>query len=124
MLRETIKRTRMYSGTTQASMAKEMFMSEAQYNRKENGQSKIELFEAKKMARLLELNENLIKKYWMADKIYEIMKDDRQLFYDALEIVDAHFDNYETCVELPSKNSSYSSLEERLQRRGRKKKKK
>lgn len=111
----------MYSGTTQLEMSKELFMSEAQYNRKENGHSKIELHEAKKMARLLELNEHVIIKFWMADKIYDLIKIDKELFYDALKIVEYHADDYETCVEIPNKNCSYSSLEERLQRRRKKK---
>lgn len=111
----------MYSGITQAKMAKELFMSEAQYNRKENGSCKIEFHEVRKMARLLELNENVMMKFWMADKIYDLMKIDKDLFYESLKIVEYHADNYETCVELPSKNSSFSSLEERLQRRRKKK---
>ena len=107
----------MYSGTTQAKMAKELFMSEAQYNRKENGQSKIALNEARKMARLLELNENVISKFWMADKIYELIKIDQDLFYDALKVVEFHHDDYETCVEIPNKNCSFSSLDERMKHR-------
>ena len=79
MLSETIKKTRMYSGITQAQMAKALFMSEAQYNRKENGQAKISLREAKKIASLLELNERVVEKFWMADRMYELMKKDKDL---------------------------------------------
>ncbi len=107
----------MYSGTTQAKMSQELFMSEAQYNRKENGQAKIELHEARKMARLLELSEDIMSRFWMADKIYELMKIDKDLFYAGLKIVEFHFDNYETCVEIPNKDCSYSSLDERLKQK-------
>ena len=110
----------MYSGITQAKMAKELFLSDSQYNRKENGKMKIERHEAIKMAKLLNLNEKTILKYWMADKLYELMKQDKDLVYEALKVVELNFDNYETCVELPSKNHSYSSLEERMKHRKKK----
>lgn len=120
MLRETIKRTRMYSGIKQSEMARNLLMSESNYNRKENGQLKIELYEAIKMAKLLDLNEKVIEKYWLADRLYELMKKDKELVYDALKIVELNFDNYEQCIELPSKNCSYSTLVERMQRRKKK----
>ena len=92
----------MYSGITQAEMAKELFMSMAQYSRKENGQTKISLREAKKMARILEIDVMIAEKFWMSDCLFDMMK------------------NGESCVEIPNKNCSYSSLEERM--RSRKKK--
>ena len=110
----------MYSGITQVEMAKMLFMSETKYCRKENGRAKISRQEAVKMAKILELNENAILKYWMADHLYELMRDDKELVYEALKIVEANFDNYEDCVKLPSKNNSYSTLEERLKRRKKK----
>lgn len=110
----------MYSGITQSHIAKSLFMSEAQYNRKENGQAKITFREAKKMAEILELNERVIEKFWMADKIYELMKIDKELVYDALKIVEMYYDNYDTCIEIPNKNNSYSSLEERMKHRRKK----
>lgn len=110
----------MYSGITQAQMAKALFMSESQYNRKENGQSKLSLREAKKIASLLELNERVTEKFWMADTIYDLMKIDKDLVYDAIEIVEMHYDDYETCVEIPNKNNSYSSLAERMRHRRKK----
>lgn len=110
----------MYSGITQAEMAKELFMSMAQYSRKENGQTKISLREAKKMARILEIDEMIAEKFWMSDCLFDMMKNDKELFYEALKIVEMYYDNYESCVEIPNKNCSYSSLEERM--RSRKKK--
>lgn len=110
----------MYSSITQAKMAKELNISETKYNRKENGISKIERHEVIKIAKLLNMNENILLRYWMADKLYMLMKNDRELVKSALEIVDYHFDNYETCVEMPSRNSSYSSLEERMKHRKKK----
>ncbi|MBO4567344.1 MAG: helix-turn-helix transcriptional regulator [Bacteroidales bacterium] len=120
MLSETIKKTRMYSGITQAQMAKALFMSEAQYSRKENGQTKLSLKEAKQIANLLDLNERVTEKFWMADTIYYLMKIDKDLVYEALKIVEMYYDNYETCVEIPNKNNSYSSLAERMKHRRKK----
>lgn len=110
----------MYSGITQSEMAKQLFMSDAQYSRKENGQTKITLREAKKIAKILDIDEKIAVKFWMADNLYEMMKNDKDNFYDALKIVEMYYDNYESCVEIPNKNCSYSSLEERM--RSRKKK--
>ena len=120
MKSQTIRKTRMYSGITQVEMAKMLFMSETKYCRKENGRAKISRQEAVKMAKILELNENAILKYWMADHLYELMKDDKELVYEALKIVESNFDNFEECVKMPSKNNSYSTLEERLKRRKKK----
>ncbi len=111
----------MYSGIKQAAMAKSLLMSESKYNRKENGLVKIELYEAKKMARLLELNEKIIEEYWLADKIYELMKINKEYFYEALKIVELNYDNYEHCIDIPGKSCSFSSLEERLRHRKKKK---
>ncbi|MBO6057268.1 MAG: helix-turn-helix transcriptional regulator [Bacteroidales bacterium] len=110
----------MYSGIKQSTMAKSLLMSESKYNRKENGLSEIKLQEAIKMAKLLDLNEKIIEEFWLADKIYELMKLDKEQFYEAVKIVELNFDNYEHCVDVPSKNCSFSSLEERLQHRKKK----
>jgi len=110
----------MYSGIKQSTMAKSLLMSESKYNRKENGLSEIKLQEAIKMAKLLDLNEKIIEEFWLADKIYELMKLDKEQFYEAVKIVELNYDNYEHCVDVPSKNCSFSSLEERLQHRKKK----
>ncbi len=110
----------MYSGITQVEMARMLFMSETKYCRKENGKAQIDRNEAVKMAKILDINENAILKYWMADHLYELMKNNKELVYEALKLVESNFDNYENCVKLPSKNNSFSSLEERLKRRKKK----
>lgn len=110
----------MYSGITQVKMAELLFMSEAKYNRKEKGLSRISRDEAIRIAELLELNEQSILKYWMADQLYELIKQDKDLVYEALDLVESHFENYETCVEMPSRNSSFSSLDERIKHRKKK----
>ena len=110
----------MYSGIKQSEMAKALLMSESNYNRKENGHMAIELHEARKMAQILDLNEKSIEKYWIADRLYTLMKNDKEIVYEALKLVELNFDNYENCVELPSKNCSFSSLAERLQHRRKK----
>lgn len=102
-------------------MAHELFISESTYSRKENGLLKIEWNEAVKIAKILELNDKLLLKYWMADRLYELMKTDKELVYEALKIVEAHYNDYDTCVVVPDKNKSYSSLEERKIRRRKKK---
>ena len=101
-------------------MADYLFISETKYNRKENGKAKIERHEALKIAKILDLNENIILKYWMADKLYDLMKYDKDLFYEAMKIVEMHYDDYETCIEMPSKNCSYSTLEDRFKHRKKK----
>ena len=110
----------MYSGISQVRMAHELFISESTYSRKENGLLKIEWNEAVKIAKILELNDKLLLKYWMADRLYELMKTDKELVYEALKIVEAHYNDYDTCVVVPDKNKSYSSLEERKIRRRKK----
>ncbi|MBR5663457.1 MAG: hypothetical protein IKX01_01840, partial [Bacteroidales bacterium] len=87
---------------------------------KENGQAAIDLRDARKIAHILDLNEKIIDKFWMADSIYALMKIDKNLFYDAMKIVELHFDNYETFIEIPNKNNSYSSLAERMRHRRKK----
>lgn len=94
MLSETIRKTRMYSGITQAEMAKALFMSESKYSRKENGRMKIGRDEALKIAKILDLDESMILRYWMADKLFELMKHDKDVVYDALSIVENNFENY------------------------------
>ena len=101
-------------------MAKALLMSESNYNRKENGQLQIELHEAIKIAKLLNLNEKVVQEYWVADRLYELMKKDKDIVYDALKLVELNFENYDKCVEMPSKNCSFSSISERLQHRKKK----
>lgn len=112
----------MYSGISQLKMARELFISESTYSRKENGLLKIEYNEAVKIAKVLGLDEKLILRYWMADKLYELMKVDKELVKDAIRIVETHYDDYDTCVIIPDKNNSFSSLEERKIRRNKKNK--
>ena len=110
----------MYSGITQAKLAQALFISEATYSRKENGQMRVTRNETVKIAKILDLNENMVLKYWMADKLYDLMKDGKELVYEALKIVESNYDNYQQCVEIPGYNNSYSSLDERKQRKRKK----
>ena len=110
----------MYSGISQARMANELFLSESTYSRKENGLLKIEWNEAVKIAKILELNDKLLLKYWMADRLYELMKVDKELVYEALKVVETHYNDYDSCVIVPDKNKSFSSLAERKIRRKKK----
>lgn len=112
----------MYSGMSQTKIAKEMFMSQSKYNRKENGKIKIERGEAIKLAKILDLNEKVILRYWMADQLHELMQYDKNLVHEAFKIVEEHFDDYDNYVTLPQRNSSYSSLAERMKRRKKKEK--
>lgn len=110
----------MYSGITQAEMAHRLFMSESKYSRKENGRLKIERDEAIRIAKILDLNERTVMKYWISDKLYELMKHDRDLLYEALDIVESNYSNYESCVDMPAKSSSFSTLDERIRHRKKK----
>ncbi|MBR4137232.1 MAG: helix-turn-helix transcriptional regulator [Bacteroidales bacterium] len=110
----------MYSGKTQATLAKALFISEATYSRKENGLMKFERQEALKIGKLLGIKEDVILGYWMSDKIYDLMKDDKELVYKALKIVESNFENYNDCVEIPCYNNSYSNVSDRKQRKRKK----
>ncbi len=110
----------MYSGIPQTKLASALFVSDATYSRKENGLAEFERHEALKVAKILGLNESVILKYWMADKLYKLMKQDKELVYEALKIVETNYDNYEHCIEIPRYNKSFSTLEERKQRKRKK----
>ena len=103
----------MYSGITQSKMAEELFMSESKYSRKENGRAKFTKNEALKIAKILQLNERMVLKYWMSDKLFELMCQDKDLVYEALQIVEMNYENYDTCIDVPHKHYSFSSFEER-----------
>ena len=121
MLSEIVKLTRMYSGITQKKMAMILNISVPQYNRKENGTVEIERNELKKIAKVLDMDENMLDNYWMADKLYVLMKIDRELAKKAMGFVDMHYDDYETFILKPNINSSYSQLDERMKHRKTKK---
>ncbi|MBQ6084155.1 MAG: helix-turn-helix transcriptional regulator [Bacteroidales bacterium] len=121
MLSEIVKLTRMYSGITQQKMATILNISVPQYNRKENGTAEIDRDELKKIAKVLDLDEDTLNIYWMADKFHALMKTDRELAKKALDFVELHYDEYETFIPLPSKSCSYSNLEERMKYRKNKK---
>ena len=121
MLSEIVKLTRMYSGITQQKMATILNISVPQYNRKENGTAEIDRNELKKIAKVLDLDEDTLNIYWMADKFHALMKNDRELAKKALDFVELHYDEYETFIPLPSKSCSYSNLEERMKYRKNKK---
>ena len=117
MLSETLKRTRMYAGIPQHKLAEALCVSEATYSRKENGITPFERQEAIKAAKILDLKENVVLKYWIADKLYTLMKSDKNLVYEALQIVETNFENYENCVEIPQYNNSFSTVRDRKQRK-------
>lgn len=110
----------MYSGLTQAAMAQKLYMSESKYCRKENGTMAIKRNEAIKMAKLLNINERIVLKYWTADRIYNLMKLDRDIMYESLQMVESHFEDYETCIDMPLNRYSYSNLEKMMQHRKKK----
>ncbi|MBO4574072.1 MAG: helix-turn-helix transcriptional regulator [Bacteroidales bacterium] len=91
MLREAIKKQRIYSALTQKQMAQLLGMSVTKYLRKENGRLKIELAEVKKLAKVLQLDERILITYWMADDIQELMLIDKSLTEDAIRLVNDNF---------------------------------
>lgn len=104
----------MYSCLTQEQMADFLEISKTRYHRKENGVAKIERNEVIRIARILKLDENLLLTYWMADNIYELIRQDKVLVNDALKILEEHYEDYDTCVIMPNKSDSYSSNNERM----------
>ena len=114
MLNETIKKARMYSCLTQEEMADLLSISKTKYLRKENGTSKLSRDEVIKIASILRLDEKQLLTYWMADSIYDIMKNDKELVKEALAVLEEHFEDYDTCVIMPHKSDSYSSINERM----------
>ena len=114
MLRETIKKARMYACLTQEEMADLLNISKTKYLRKENGITKFDRDEVIRIAGILKRDENKLLTYWMADNIYEYIQNDKALVKDALNLLEEHLDDYETCVIMPHKSDSYSSNNERL----------
>ncbi|MBO7074125.1 MAG: helix-turn-helix transcriptional regulator [Bacteroidales bacterium] len=104
----------MYACLTQEEMANLLNISKTKYLRKENGRAKFHRDEVIKIARILKRNENLFLTYWMADNIYEYMRQDKALVKDALDLLEEHLDDYENCVIMPNKSNSYSSNNERI----------
>lgn len=107
----------MYSCLTQEEMADLLDISKTKFNRKENGTAKFERDEVIKMAMILKLDASKLLTYWMADSIYELIKTDKHLLKEALNVLDEHLDDYETCVITPNKSDSYSSNNDRMMHR-------
>ena len=114
MLNDTIKKARMYACMTQDEMADLLNISKAKYSRMENGASKIERHDVIKIAKILKLDVNQLLTYWMADQIHELVRHDKELVKDALDLLEEHLDDYENCVIMPNKSNSYSSNNERI----------
>jgi len=91
----------MYAGIKQQDMASIAGISNSSYNRIENGYLKIGRSDLKRIAQILEIDENDLITYWIADSIYDFVKNDKQLAIDAINIVSSHFDDYETLVKTP-----------------------
>ena len=70
----------MYSCLTQEEMADLLNMSKTKYLRKENGLAKFERNEVIRIAKILKLDERQLLTFWMADSIYEIMKDGIKIY--------------------------------------------
>lgn len=117
MLNETIKKARLYSCLTQAQMADLLDISKSNYLRKENGAAKLSRSEVVKISHILRLDESQLLTFWMADNIHDITKNDSDLVKDALALLEEHIDDYETCVIMPKKSDSFSSITERMTRR-------
>lgn len=104
MFREKIRKARLYAGIKQQDMAKMAGMCNSSYNRIENGYLKIDKSDINKIAKILEINENELITYWIADNIYSFVKNDKQHALDAIDIVLSHVDDYETLVKTPEKS--------------------
>ena len=107
MLKETIKKARMYSGLTQEEMADLLNISKTKYLRKENGTSKITRDEVICIAKILKLDESQLLTCWILDGFYEIAKNDKNLVKDALTLLEQHLDDYEYYVITPDKSGGY-----------------
>ena len=104
----------MYACLTQEEMADLLNISKTKYLRKENGVTKIKRDEVIKISKILKLDEKKLLTFWMADNIYELMQRDKELVNDALDVLENHLEDYDTCVTMPNKSNSYSSNDERL----------
>lgn len=101
MLRQKIRKTRLYSGIKQQEMSKLIGISNSRYCKMENGHIKFEKDDVIKIAKILQLDENELIKYWIADNIYDFTVIDKQLTLDAIKIVTTHLNDYETLVKTP-----------------------
>lgn len=107
----------MYSCITQKQMADLLNISLTKYQRKENGLTEIERNEVQQISQILKLDEKTLLTYWMADNLFALIKQDKELVMNALEIIETHPDDYEFCVNLPIKSQSFSGHGERMRHR-------
>ena len=107
----------MYSCITQKQMADLLNISLTKYQRKENGLTEIERNELQQISQILKLDEGTLLTYWMADKLYSLIKLDKELVINALRLIETHPEDYEFYVDLPIKNQSYSGNDERMRHR-------
>lgn len=99
MLKEKIREARLYAGIRQQDMADKVGISASSYNRIENGHIQMERADVIRIAHVLNLNENELLTYWIADNIYGFIKKERQLTLNAIDIVTSHIDDYETLIK-------------------------
>ena len=114
MLKETIKKARLFACLTQEEMADLLNMSKTKYLRKENGTARFERDEVIRAARILNIKEDKLLTFWMSDSIYEIVRHDKRLVAKALFLIRDHLGDYDTSVRIPLKSNSYSINSERL----------
>lgn len=104
MLRQKIRRTRMYSCVKQQDMSKMLGVSNSCYCKMERGDLNFDFKYINKIAKILMLDENELITYWIADKIYKLSLTNKELALDAIEIVRKHIDDYETLIITPEQH--------------------
>ena len=120
MLRQKIRETRLYSGIKQQDMSKLVGVTNSRYCKMENGHVKFSKDDVVKIAKILQLDENELLKFWIADNIYDLVKFNRKLTLEAIEIVSKHLDDFETLVKTPESPRSHDNNPELSHWRNRK----
>lgn len=110
----------MYSGIKQQDMSKLVGVTNSRYCKMENGHVKFSKDDVIKIAKILQLDENELLKFWIADNIYDLVKFNRKLTLEAIEIVSKHLDDFETLVKTPESRRSHDNNPELSHWRNRK----
>ena len=87
MLAEKLKELREAKGLVQRQVAAELEVDTAYISKMENNDKPVSRNYLKKLAKLFNVNEEELLSIWLADKVYDIVKDER-LAIKALQIAE------------------------------------
>src|SRR5690606_16696432 len=86
MLGQKLKELRETKGFVQREVAAELHLDTAYVSKIESNEKPLSRHHLKRLAELFEVSENDLLKFWLADKVYDILKEE-PLARQSLEIV-------------------------------------